>query len=114
MALTTYRCEVDLYRNGFVFRGSGERLYDRNTAGVYLVGARNAKEAKEILQKAIKFGSITVPKRSQWRPDDAPTLKHGQIVKIRSTSEEIDGRTVFTYTYDMNFRNATDPVPREA
>lgn len=67
--ITTYRCEVDLYRNGTLFRGPKEKLYDRNTTGVYLVGAKNPKEARRLLQKAIGFGSITVPWRSQWRPD---------------------------------------------
>ena len=32
----------------------------RNTAGRYRVGAKNAKQARKLLQKVIGFGSITI------------------------------------------------------
>ncbi len=116
MAITTYRCEVDLYRNGSVFRDSSNRLYDRNTRGVYLVGARNPKEAKKLLQKAIKFGSITVPKRClEGRvPYDAPKLKHGEIVKIECDYKKVGDTTVIGRKYVKDFATATDPVLQEA
>lgn len=104
--MNTYRCEVDLYRNGTVFRDKTNRLYDRNTAGVYLVGAKSPKEAKKILQKAIGFGSITITKH-QWLPDNAPSLKHGQIVK-QQFQENNDG--THTYVYDSQIRHATDQI----
>lgn len=46
-----YICLVDSYR-----RPSRKR----NTAGRYIVCAKNKKEAKELLQKAIGFGSVSV------------------------------------------------------
>lgn len=46
-----YICLVDHYR-----RPSRQR----NTQGRYRVGAKNPKQAKELLQKAIGFGSIQV------------------------------------------------------
>lgn len=103
----TYGCEVDLYRNGTIFRAPCDRLYYRNTEGVYLVGAKNPKEARKLLQKAIKFGSITVPK-CQYIPDDAPRLKHGEIVKIGQKSIQSEKGTKYVTTYDTNFSNATD------
>lgn len=47
----TYLCFVDNYR-----RPSRQR----NTKGAYFVGAKSPKQAKELLQKAIGFGSILV------------------------------------------------------
>lgn len=49
--LKQYVCLVDNYR-----RPSRRR----NTYGRYRVGAKSEKEAKEILQKFIKFGSVQV------------------------------------------------------
>lgn len=46
-----YICVVDGHR-----RSSRQR----NTSGRYRVGARSEKEAKELLQKAIGFGSVQV------------------------------------------------------
>lgn len=114
--MATYRCEVDLYRNGTVCRGHRDRLYDRNTKGVYLMGAKNPKEARKTLQKAIGFGSITVPKRNQWRPDDAPELKRGEIRKLETEITYPDGEDkgyVLVHAYDENIRNATAPVARK-
>lgn len=110
--ITTYRCEVDLYRNGALFRGPKEKLYDRNTTGVYLVGAKNPKEARRLLQKAIGFGSITVPWRSQWRPDGAPTLERGQICKISRRRTKIEGTDDYKIDiyYDYDIKYATAPV----
>lgn len=112
--VTTYRCEVDLYRNGAIFRSAKEKLYDRNTTGVYLVGAKTPKEARELLQRAIGFGSITVPKlqHCQWRPEGAPTLERGQICKISRVRTRIEGTDEYrldTY-YDYNIKHATAPV----
>lgn len=115
-AIKTYLCEVDLYRNGMVFRDKSNRLYDRNTEGSYLVGARSKKEAKKLLQKAIGFGSVTVP-NAQYRPDGAPALKHNEIVKIirdRDSDARKPGGTVsYGYKYEKNFPKATDPVKTE-
>ncbi len=47
----TYLCFVDNYR-----RPSRQR----NTKGTYFVGAKSSKQAKELLQNAIGFGSILV------------------------------------------------------
>lgn len=47
----TYLCLVDNYR-----RPSRQR----NTKGAYFVGAKSPKQAKELLQNAIGFGSILV------------------------------------------------------
>lgn len=47
----TYLCFVDNYR-----RPSRQR----NTKGAYFVGAKSPKQAKELLQKTIGFGSILV------------------------------------------------------
>ena len=47
----TYLCFVDNYR-----RPSRQR----NTKGAYFVGAKSPKQAKELLQNAIGFGSILV------------------------------------------------------
>ena len=97
----TYLLEVDLYRNGFVFRSHSDRLYERNTLGRYYVGAKNPKEAKSILQKAIGFGSITVPNH-QYIPENIKTLRHGQIMKWDSFSKK----------YTDKIAHATDPVNR--
>lgn len=84
-----WRCEVDLYRNGRIFRDEHNKLYNRQTGGVYYVGAKTADEAKDILQKAIGFGSITVPKyqpyqlNSEIAKEDFPTgLRYKQIVCV--------------------------------
>lgn len=80
--INTFRCEVDLYRNGTVFRDSSNRLYDRNTKGVYFVGAKSADEAKELLQERIKFGSICVPYRHNYVPEEYQNLSYKEIVKL--------------------------------
>lgn len=46
-----YVCLVDTYRRP---------SRTRNTYGRYRVGAKTEKEAKELLQKAIQFGSVQV------------------------------------------------------
>lgn len=76
-----FRCEVDLYRNGTVFRDSSNRLYDRNTKGVYFVGAKTADEAKALLQKEIKFGSICIP-NAYYIPEKYLNLSYKEIVKL--------------------------------
>lgn len=102
--MSVFRCEVDLYRNGKVFRNKDEYLYDRRTQGVYYVGAKTAKDARAFLQKRIGFGSITVP-RHQDIPDEVPNLKAGQIVRRQVTNWK-----PLTFGYTSDIRHATDPV----
>jgi hypothetical protein len=67
-----------------VFRDSNERLYDRQTEGNYVVGAKTSDEARKILQKAIGFGSITIPKRietQEWIREKYPNIKQGEIIR---------------------------------
>lgn len=79
--LKVYRCEVDLFRNnGFVFRTAKDRLYQRDTKGVYFVCAKSEKEAKQLLQNHIRFGSITIPK-CQASPDEYKDMKYKEIRK---------------------------------
>lgn len=87
--IKTYRCEVDLYRNGMLFRSPSDRLYDRGNTGVYYVGAKSPKEAKEILQKHIKFGSICVPKY-QSIPERYQGLAYKEIKKFESPYKIVD------------------------
>ena len=75
-----FRCEVDLYRNGAVFRPYNRRLYARQTEGLYYVCAKNPRHAARLLQTAIGFGQIHVPAR-QCLPDDLPDIPKGGIVK---------------------------------
>ena len=79
--IQSYRCEVDLYRNGTVFRAPKDRLYSRSSQGVYIVGAKSAKEAKQLLQQHIQFGSITIPKY-QYVPEQYKNLAYKEILKI--------------------------------
>ena len=44
-----FRCEVDLYRNGTVFRDSSNRLYGRNTKGVYSIYEHKIPEIGTVL-----------------------------------------------------------------
>lgn len=89
--IKTYRCEVDLYRNGMIFRSPSDRLYDRGNTGVYYVGAKSPKEAKEILQKHIKFGSICVPNGAeQYVPEKYQGLAYKEIKKFESPYTIID------------------------
>ena len=87
--IKTYRCEVDLYRNGAIFRSPSDRLYDRGNTGVYYVGAKSPKEAKDILQKHIQFGSICVPKH-QHIPDKYQGLAYKEIQKFERTQKVED------------------------
>lgn len=75
----TYVCLVDNYR-----RPSRQR----NTEGRYLVGAKSEDEAKELLQKAIKFGSIQVYYRTtddegQLKSDADILMDYKEIKKVR-------------------------------
>lgn len=97
-----FRCEVDLYRNGTVFRDKNSRLYDRQTEGVYYVSAKNKKHAMLLLQKAIGFGQICVP-RHQWIPDDLPEIKPGRILKATYGGPE---------PYTDQIAHATDPAAK--
>lgn len=107
-----YRCEVDLYRNGKIFRDEHNRLYSRQTGGVYFVGAKTADEVRNILQKAIGFGSITVPKYQPYQLDpeaakeDFPTgLQYKQIVC--GLQLPVKCSTNLAYT-DQNFEEDTE------
>lgn len=97
----TYLCQVDVYRNGMVFRDNTNRLYDRNTKGTYIVGAKSDKEAKQLLQKHIRFGSVNVCRIAL----DMPQMEHGQIRK----REWADGKEAWT----EDFPCATDPVEKD-
>lgn len=112
----TFICEVDLYRNGMVFRGFSDRLYDRNTKGSYIVGAKTAKEARTILQKKIGFGSINVPKyQDSFDRTGMPQLKRGQIMRIRKKhipGENGDAMKIKIW-YDTDIKHATAPIERE-
>ena len=89
--IKTYRCEVDLYRNGAIFRSPSDRLYDRGNTGVYYVGAKSPKEAKEILQKHIKFGSICVPTGHwQYVPEQYQNLAYKEVQKFESPYKIVD------------------------
>ena len=104
--INTYVCYVDLYRNGTLFRSPKERLYDRNTMGRYLVGAKTPELARKYLQEKIGFGSIQVDKRCNRR-DLEIKLKNKQVCKCVHTYDE-NGKPVFTY--DFNVKHATDPA----
>lgn len=109
----TYVCLVDEYRNGTVFRGKNERLYDRNTKGRYLVGAKSEAEAKKLLRAAVQFGSIDVYYRAT---DDNGEIKKGyeesdrkmgykEIVKVKFVKHDEKWSVCFSTP-----RKATDPV----
>ena len=51
----TFLLEVDLYRNGFVFRSHSDRLYERNTLGRYYVGAKNPKKSKNYFTESYRL-----------------------------------------------------------
>lgn len=84
-----YVCLVDNYR-----RPSRQR----NTAGRYRVAARDERHAKEILMKAIGFGSVKVyyelPAKDcrivlpmgQCRKE----LPNGQLVPVRHATDPVD------------------------
>lgn len=76
----TYVCLVDNDR-----RPSRQR----NTKGRYLVGAKSEKEAKELLQKAIKFGSVQVYYRAtdnkgQLESNIDTLMNYKEIKKVQS------------------------------
>ena len=73
----------------------------RNTSGRYRVGAKTAKEAEELLQKAIGFGSVQAYYKSS--PTDLPQMKYKEIKK----EKRIDGKVVF-----IEPRHATDKIER--
>lgn len=89
-------CQVDCYRNGTVFRDKSNRLYDRQTKGSYIVGAKTAKEAREILQKAIGFGSICVSKRPSTMEicaEKYPSIEYKQIIRYSPKNEPVKHAT---------------------
>lgn len=126
----TYVCAVDAYRNGMIFRGQGERLYDRNTAGTYLVGAKSPEEARRILQKKIGFGSIEVCAARKHVPSVKTRLDNAVVQRYRSEKSYLESEKELEYgeackiesvydeetkkyktVYDFSIRRATDPMP---
>jgi hypothetical protein len=100
--VTAWYCQVDCYRNGYVFRDEKNRLYDRQTKGDYVVGAKTADEARKILQKAIGFGSITIPKyqgTQEWIRKLYPNMTYKQIIRRHPS--------------DMPVKHATDTFEQE-
>ena len=71
----------------------------RNTSGRYRVGAKTAKEAEELLQKAIGFGSVQTYYKCSTT--DFPQMKYKEIKK----EERINGRIKF-----IEPRHATDKI----
>lgn len=104
----TFPCVVDAYRNGFVFRAAKDRLYERNTQGRYLVGAKSKKQARQILQKAIGFGSIDVHE-PETNPTKGETCLQGEIKRLKLVNKN----GVLTYVTTNQIAYATDPVERE-
>ena len=94
-------CEVDLYRNGTVFRPRNARLQERSTRGVYYVNAKNRRHAMVLLQKAIGFGQVCIP-RHQYIPDGLPEMKKNGIVKYVGGTEK----------YTDRIARATDPIAK--
>lgn len=86
--IKVWRCEVDLYRNGTLFRSPKNKLYDRGNTGVWFVAAKSAREAKQLLQKHIRFGSITIPKY-QWIPECYRNLTYKEIKKLQPIKETL-------------------------
>lgn len=94
----TFVCLVDNYR-----RPSRRR----NTAGRYLVGAKDEKEAKELLQKAVKFGSVQVYYEVEKETGDDKFLTRGQIQRVFSGLNLNTGEEQTVYECP---RKATDPI----
>lgn len=67
-----FLCSVDHYTN---------KNKKHKTAGTYLVGAKTAKEAFSILQKAIGFGHIIVWGERTESYTLYKKLLHGQVIK---------------------------------
>ena len=72
----------------------------RNTAGRYRVGAKNEKQARQLLQKAIDFGSIVI---SHQDNDDISTL-----IPMGEIRREIYDREIEKFVQIMP-RHACDP-----
>lgn len=95
-----FRCEVDMYRNGTVFRSGNARLRDRRTKGVYYARAKSRRHAMILVQKAIGFGQVCIPVR-QCLPDGLPEIRKNGIVKYDPATD----------SYTDRIARATDPVP---
>lgn len=72
----------------------------RNTAGRYRVGAKNEKQVRQLLQKAIDFGSIVI---SHQDNDDISTL-----IPMGEIRREIYDREIEKFVQIMP-RHACDP-----
>lgn len=84
----TFVCLVDNYR-----RSSRQR----NTKGRYLVGAKNEKQAKDLLQKTIGFGSVQVYYEVETESGTDKFVNDGQVLKVTTNGY-------------MEPRKATDPM----
>ena len=87
-----YLCQVDCYRNGTLFRDKSNRLYDRQTRGSYIVGAKTAKEARQLLQEKIGFGSIHVCDREstmEYIATKVPHIEYKQIIRFHPKEEPV-------------------------
>lgn len=73
-----YVCLVDTYRRPSRWR---------NTRGRYRVGAKNEKEARRLLQKAIGFGSVLVYYEDKNCPPQL-RCKYRQCAKEKSVNYE--------------------------
>ena len=74
-----YVALVDCYRkNGFAHCPPKEYLYQRQTRGRYRVAAKSREEARDLVQKAVRFGSVSV-----YCEDGNPkeTLPYKTVVK---------------------------------
>jgi hypothetical protein len=88
--INTYIVLVDSHRNPDK---------KRNTSGRYRVGAKTPKEAEELLQKAIGFGSVQT--YYECNSTDLPQMKYREIKK----EKRIDGKVQF-----VDPRHATDQI----
>lgn len=76
--MNKYICLVDAYR-----RPSRQR----NTSGRYIVCAKNEKEAKNLLQKAIGFGSVQVYYKvssGSYKQEQEIKMKQGEMYKVNN------------------------------
>jgi len=87
--MKVFWCRVDHYR--FIDK-------QRNTQGVYLISAKNEKEAKDLLQKTIKFGSIDV--KGEITEKSFREKHREQFKQLFSSNEK---NICFKYSYAEGF-----------
>lgn len=70
---------IDSHRKNGIMCPAHDMLYQRATKGRYRVAAKNEKEAQELVQKAIGFGSVHVYYEDKKQETKAPQKrKHRQ------------------------------------